>query len=820
MAEFRITVIVDPTQAERGNRRVRNQLGRTQSAADRLQASIQRALAFVGVAAGIRELQRLADAYTNLTNRLRTVARDQEAFGVAFEDTFRIAQETRRPLEDVADLYARIGLASRELGLAQAELADLTQSVSQAVQLSGSTTAEASGALRQFGQSLSSGIVRAEEFNSVIEGAPRLALALADGLNVTTGELRRLVVEGALPSERALRALQSQEEVLAREFAALAPTIDGALTVLRNGVLRAVGELDQATGASITFARTIIALTDSADTLVRSMLAASFTLGTVFAARALPTAIAGVRTLTLAIAANPFGALAVAITATASALVAFSDRIGISRDGVVTLADLATAAFRDITGAVRTTADVIDGDLRDSIDNAREDLDAFGNEIPSTFESLLLRIGRFADLASLIGQVLGTALTAPILDGIVDAEDRLRDFVGLSALDREGRLTADQQIQQLIEQANAVGPIARRIASLLAAARTAAESRLAGPAGPDLPERAPAAAPDPVGGLIESLTREAELLQLSNREREVRTQLLALEEDLNRELTAGERGRLRPLIETNLALAEQNALLDDLQNPVDALIQRQQTLNQLYRAGRVDIETYANETIRLQQSIRDLGTNIGAQLSRVFQNIGDQAQRASELTAEFIGRTFERLGDLAGEAAAEGFLRLGAAITGIERETRDLREVFLGFTESALQAVLRLTARLLVAAAITAILRGVSGNVSLPTAGLAGGLEGFQNGGEFEVGGSGGPDSQLVAFRASPREIVSVQTPAQARRSEDDRPIIVQGPPVQVVVTTSEQQLQDRVLTGPRAEQLVVDLIARNPNAIRGFGPS
>lgn len=46
--------------------------------------------------------------------------------------------------------------------------------------------------------------------------------------------------------------------------------------------------------------------------------------------------------------------------------------------------------------------------------------------------------------------------------------------------------------------------------------------------------------------------------------------------------------------------------------------------------------------------------------------------------------------------------------------------------------------------------------------GGGGGLKGFANGGDFMVGGSGGTDSQLVAFRASPNERVTVTRPDQA----------------------------------------------------------
>ncbi|MBN7777781.1 phage tail tape measure protein [Nitratireductor aquimarinus] len=45
--------------------------------------------------------------------------------------------------------------------------------------------------------------------------------------------------------------------------------------------------------------------------------------------------------------------------------------------------------------------------------------------------------------------------------------------------------------------------------------------------------------------------------------------------------------------------------------------------------------------------------------------------------------------------------------------------------------------------------------------GLLGGLVGFANGGSFRVGGSGGIDSQMVAFKASPNETVDIRKPGQ-----------------------------------------------------------
>ena len=48
------------------------------------------------------------------------------------------------------------------------------------------------------------------------------------------------------------------------------------------------------------------------------------------------------------------------------------------------------------------------------------------------------------------------------------------------------------------------------------------------------------------------------------------------------------------------------------------------------------------------------------------------------------------------------------------------------------------------------------------------GLPHFAGGGSFMVGGSGGTDSQLVAFETSPNERVTVETPGQRAGRRDD----------------------------------------------------
>lgn len=58
-------------------------------------------------------------------------------------------------------------------------------------------------------------------------------------------------------------------------------------------------------------------------------------------------------------------------------------------------------------------------------------------------------------------------------------------------------------------------------------------------------------------------------------------------------------------------------------------------------------------------------------------------------------------------------------------------------------------------------LGGGGGGLASTLVGIGASLFGFANGGQFKVGGQGGVDSQIVAFKATPREEVTVSTPAQ-----------------------------------------------------------
>jgi tape measure domain-containing protein len=205
-------------------------------------------------AMSLGELARLADAYAGVQTRVGLVTDGTEAYGEALEEVRGIADDTRSELTATADLYASLARTLDDLGNSSTTAGALTTTIAQALRLSGSSAEAADAALIQFVQGLNNGALRGEEFNSVMEQAPRLARALADGLGVTVGELRALAEAGELTSDVLVNALSGQAATIAAEFATIPARFDDAMTRLRNSVTVFVGELNTASGASRLFA--------------------------------------------------------------------------------------------------------------------------------------------------------------------------------------------------------------------------------------------------------------------------------------------------------------------------------------------------------------------------------------------------------------------------------------------------------------------------------------------------------------------------------------------------------------------------------------
>jgi lambda family phage tail tape measure protein len=169
-------------------------------------------------------------------------------------------------LASVASLFADITIAGEELALSQKDVAQVTQTFSQALKVSGADAGTAAGAIRQFGQALASGVLRGDEFNSINEANSKFMGELAKSLGVTRGELRELAKQGKITADVMIDATLKMRENVEEAFGKTTTTIAESFTQLRNSVLGLFGTIGE-TGVFTTLAAAISALATSIDAL-------------------------------------------------------------------------------------------------------------------------------------------------------------------------------------------------------------------------------------------------------------------------------------------------------------------------------------------------------------------------------------------------------------------------------------------------------------------------------------------------------------------------------------------------------------------------
>lgn len=194
----------------------------------------------------------VADNMTQLQARIARLSTDAKTANETFSTLANIASTTGASLSDTTKLWETLTSSLKEAGATNAQVLNLTDTLQKIGRIGGASTEEMANALRQFGQSIASGTIRAEEFNSILEQMPELARQIAAGLGISMGELRARMLDGKLTAEDALNAIQDRTSVVNAEFEKLPRTMDQAVGSLEVSFSKLVVAVNDATGASKT----------------------------------------------------------------------------------------------------------------------------------------------------------------------------------------------------------------------------------------------------------------------------------------------------------------------------------------------------------------------------------------------------------------------------------------------------------------------------------------------------------------------------------------------------------------------------------------
>ena len=235
-----------------------SKVGKTDKAIGGLNTSLTKVAGAVAAAIGaqqIMQLQKLSEGFNLLRARVTRLSQDAASATDNFNSLLQIANRTGTSVADTVKLWEGLTATLKEFGATSGDVQVLVETLQKIGAVGGSSADEMSNALRQLGQAISGGVLRAEEFNSIIEQMPELGRQIAAGLGIPFSELRQQMLDGELTIQKVLGAIYKQVGTVNAEFAKMPRTVAKESNALGNSFGDAVSRVDAEIGASKNIAR-------------------------------------------------------------------------------------------------------------------------------------------------------------------------------------------------------------------------------------------------------------------------------------------------------------------------------------------------------------------------------------------------------------------------------------------------------------------------------------------------------------------------------------------------------------------------------------
>ena len=251
-----------------------SRVGKTDKAIGGLNTSLTKVAGAVAAAIGaqqLMQLQKLSEGFNLLRSRVTRLSQDAASATENFNNLLQIANRTGTSVADTVKLWEGLTATLKEFGATSGDVQVLVETLQKIGVVGGSSAEEMSNALRQLGQAISGGVLRAEEFNSIIEQMPELGRQIAAGLGIPFSELRQQMLDGELTSQKVLGAIYKQVGTVNAEFAKMPRTVAQASNALVNSFGDAVSRVDAEIGASKNIARFLDLLAKGVENFAQDM---------------------------------------------------------------------------------------------------------------------------------------------------------------------------------------------------------------------------------------------------------------------------------------------------------------------------------------------------------------------------------------------------------------------------------------------------------------------------------------------------------------------------------------------------------------------
>lgn len=400
-----------------------------------------------------------ADAMQSINAQVRQVVSSESEYLAVQRQLLDVANNTRASLESTANLYVSTSRALKDYGYTQQEILTFTEATNNAMAIGGVQAQQQAAALMQLSQALGSGVLQGDEFKSIAEAAPILLDTIAEYMGKSRAEIKKLGSEGQLTADVIFKAISGASEKFGEQAAKMPMTMGQALTVFSNNWQSMVSKLLNDSGAMSGIASIIKMIADNLNLVVPIM--AGF-------AVAVAAAVAPTLALNVALLANPFGIVAVAIGAVIGLIAQFGDEIDVFGDGWSNLSDVIQAVWQVITETIGEAVDTVKswfGELTAWVDESvggwsavfervmsliSSTIGAYINVYINTFATGWMLIKEaannmpqfFANLGKAIGNVFISAIewmvnkAVGMINSMIDFANKAASMVGISGIEK------------------------------------------------------------------------------------------------------------------------------------------------------------------------------------------------------------------------------------------------------------------------------------------------------------------------------------------------------------------------------------------------
>lgn len=400
-----------------------------------------------------------ADAMQSMNSQVRQVTSSETEYLSVQRQLLDVANRTRASLESTASLYVSTSRALKDYGYTQQEILKFTEATNNAMTIGGVGAQQQAAALMQLSQALGSGVLQGDEFKSIAEAAPILLDTIAEYMGKSRAEIKKLGSEGQLTADVIFKAISGASEKFGEQAAKMPMTMGQALTVFSNNWQSMVSKLLNDSGAMSGIAAIIKLIADNLNLVVP--IVAGF-------AVAVAAAVAPTLALNLALLANPFGIVAVAIGTVIGLIAKFGDEIDVFGGGWSNLSDVIRAVWQIITetigeavGTVKSWFDGLTGWLNENVGGwsslfervmsvISSAIGAYVNIYINTFATGWMLIKEaannmpqfFANLGKTIGNVFISAIewminkAVGMINSMIDFANKAASMVGISGIEK------------------------------------------------------------------------------------------------------------------------------------------------------------------------------------------------------------------------------------------------------------------------------------------------------------------------------------------------------------------------------------------------